>query len=270
MRWLALGSIVFSLLFFSLYLPFSRAATARYPDPGPARRLLRALLRPVERRGLPAVALRQQPAAGSLRRADGDARPARPVRRGVRLPDDRGELRGAGRLPVRAGRLDARRCGERVGGGQQHGPARPPRPDARVPLRWPDAGGDRPRRGLRARRRAPVADGPVRGGLRVRGARDGGDAGRATRVSTGARSGAPGGATERVRSRSRERGPLRAGAWRLFGCRGRGRGARGPGSERPPTVGAHAGRPGRTRCEERARSCARRRGCRCPATAMAR
>ena len=33
MRWLALGSIVFSLLFFSLYLPFSRAATARYPDP---------------------------------------------------------------------------------------------------------------------------------------------------------------------------------------------------------------------------------------------
>ena len=33
MRWLALGSILFSLLFFSLYLPFSRAATARYPDP---------------------------------------------------------------------------------------------------------------------------------------------------------------------------------------------------------------------------------------------
>ncbi len=33
MRWLAFGSILFSLLFFSLYLPFSRAATARYPDP---------------------------------------------------------------------------------------------------------------------------------------------------------------------------------------------------------------------------------------------
>jgi HEAT repeat protein len=33
MRWLALGSIVFSLLFFSLYLPFGRAATARYPSP---------------------------------------------------------------------------------------------------------------------------------------------------------------------------------------------------------------------------------------------
>ncbi len=33
MRWMALGSILFSLLFFSLYLPFSRAATARYPDP---------------------------------------------------------------------------------------------------------------------------------------------------------------------------------------------------------------------------------------------
>ena len=33
MRWLALGSVLFSLLFFSLYLPFSRAATARYPDP---------------------------------------------------------------------------------------------------------------------------------------------------------------------------------------------------------------------------------------------
>lgn len=33
MRWLALASVLFSLLFFSLYLPFSRAATARYPDP---------------------------------------------------------------------------------------------------------------------------------------------------------------------------------------------------------------------------------------------
>jgi HEAT repeat protein len=33
MRWLALGSVVFSLLFFSLYLPFGRAATARYPSP---------------------------------------------------------------------------------------------------------------------------------------------------------------------------------------------------------------------------------------------
>ena len=33
MRWLALGSVMFSLLFFSLYLPFSRAATEHYPDP---------------------------------------------------------------------------------------------------------------------------------------------------------------------------------------------------------------------------------------------
>jgi len=33
MRWLALASILFSLLFFSLYLPFSRAATIRYPEP---------------------------------------------------------------------------------------------------------------------------------------------------------------------------------------------------------------------------------------------
>ena len=33
MRWMALGAILFSLLFFSLYLPFSRTATARYPDP---------------------------------------------------------------------------------------------------------------------------------------------------------------------------------------------------------------------------------------------
>jgi HEAT repeat protein len=33
MRRMSLGSILFSLLFFSLYLPFSRAATARYPDP---------------------------------------------------------------------------------------------------------------------------------------------------------------------------------------------------------------------------------------------
>ena len=33
LRWLALASILFSLLFFSLYLPFSRAATLRYPEP---------------------------------------------------------------------------------------------------------------------------------------------------------------------------------------------------------------------------------------------
>jgi hypothetical protein len=33
MRWLALGSVMFSLLFFSLYLPFSRSATEHYPDP---------------------------------------------------------------------------------------------------------------------------------------------------------------------------------------------------------------------------------------------
>ena len=33
MRWLALASVMFSLLFFSLYLPFSRAATEQYPDP---------------------------------------------------------------------------------------------------------------------------------------------------------------------------------------------------------------------------------------------
>jgi HEAT repeat protein len=33
MRWLAVGAMMFSLLFFSLYLPFSRAATERYPSP---------------------------------------------------------------------------------------------------------------------------------------------------------------------------------------------------------------------------------------------
>jgi hypothetical protein len=33
MRWLSLGSILFSLLFFSLYLPFSRAATEQFPSP---------------------------------------------------------------------------------------------------------------------------------------------------------------------------------------------------------------------------------------------
>jgi HEAT repeat protein len=32
LRWMAVGSVLFSLLFFSLYLPFSRAATARYPN----------------------------------------------------------------------------------------------------------------------------------------------------------------------------------------------------------------------------------------------
>jgi HEAT repeat protein len=33
LRWMSVGSILFSLLFFSLYLPFSRAAVARYPRP---------------------------------------------------------------------------------------------------------------------------------------------------------------------------------------------------------------------------------------------
>ena len=33
MRWMAVGAVLFSLLFFSLYLPFSRAATVRYPSP---------------------------------------------------------------------------------------------------------------------------------------------------------------------------------------------------------------------------------------------
>jgi HEAT repeat protein len=33
MRWMAVGALMFSLLFFSLYLPFSRAATARFPSP---------------------------------------------------------------------------------------------------------------------------------------------------------------------------------------------------------------------------------------------
>jgi HEAT repeat protein len=33
LRWMSLGSILFSLLFFSLYLPFSRAAVERYPRP---------------------------------------------------------------------------------------------------------------------------------------------------------------------------------------------------------------------------------------------
>jgi HEAT repeat protein len=33
MRWMAVGAVLFSLLFFSMYLPFSRAATTRYPSP---------------------------------------------------------------------------------------------------------------------------------------------------------------------------------------------------------------------------------------------
>ncbi|HEX5936185.1 MAG TPA: cyclic nucleotide-binding domain-containing protein [Actinomycetota bacterium] len=33
LRWMSVGSILFSLLFFSLYLPFSRAAVARFPAP---------------------------------------------------------------------------------------------------------------------------------------------------------------------------------------------------------------------------------------------
>ena len=70
MRWMALGSILFSLLFFSLYLPFSRAATARYPDPDELAGFFGAVLRRVDRRRVPAVAVRDEPAAVSLRRAD--------------------------------------------------------------------------------------------------------------------------------------------------------------------------------------------------------
>ncbi|MGI8616016.1 MAG: Npt1/Npt2 family nucleotide transporter, partial [Actinomycetota bacterium] len=33
LRWMSVGSILFSLLFFSLYLPFSRAVAERYPQP---------------------------------------------------------------------------------------------------------------------------------------------------------------------------------------------------------------------------------------------
>ncbi|MGH2680234.1 MAG: Npt1/Npt2 family nucleotide transporter, partial [Actinomycetota bacterium] len=33
LRWMSVGSVLFSLLFFSLYLPFSRAAVERYPQP---------------------------------------------------------------------------------------------------------------------------------------------------------------------------------------------------------------------------------------------
>jgi HEAT repeat protein len=33
LRWMSVGSVLFSLLFFSLYLPFSRAAVERYPRP---------------------------------------------------------------------------------------------------------------------------------------------------------------------------------------------------------------------------------------------
>ena len=33
LRWMSIGSILFSLLFFSLYLPFSRAVAERYPQP---------------------------------------------------------------------------------------------------------------------------------------------------------------------------------------------------------------------------------------------
>jgi HEAT repeat protein len=33
LRWMSVGSILFSLLFFSLYLPFSRAVAERYPEP---------------------------------------------------------------------------------------------------------------------------------------------------------------------------------------------------------------------------------------------
>ena len=95
MRWLSLGAILFSFLFFSLYLPFSRAATARYPEPRRPRRLLRTVLRALDRPRVPDVAVRDEPAPRTLRRADRDAGATGAVRRDVRCAGDPRELRDA-------------------------------------------------------------------------------------------------------------------------------------------------------------------------------
>ena len=153
MRWMALGSILFSLLFFSLYLPFSRAATDRYPDPDELAGFFGLFFGVVDRRRVPAVAVRDEPAAGSLRRADRAAGAAAPLRRRVRRAHDRRELRDLGRLPVRAGGLAVGRRNQLLGGGDQHRAHGPARSDPRVPVRGTDAGGHRAGRRDRARRR---------------------------------------------------------------------------------------------------------------------
>ena len=242
MRWMALGAILFSLLFFSLYLPFSRAATARFPDPDDLAGFfglffgistgLAFLLsmfvtnRLLSRFGVPTVML---------------VLPLLYVAR-LRGAHDRLELRGARRLPVRPGRLALRRGEQRLGSRDQHGAGRSPGPDPRLPLRRTDAG----RHGARRRGRPDRGTRPVAGralGDRVgrRAARHGGDARRAPRVPAGARAGAPGGSAERLRCPTRRTRSVRARGRGLIGDRRGDRRPRRPRRSRPPRLGPRPG-----------------------------
>ncbi len=152
MRWMALGSILFSLLFFSLYLPFSRAATARYPDPDELAGFFGVFFGLSTGVAFLLSLFVDESAAGPLRRADGAARVAGPVRGRVRSALDRVHLRHPRRLQVRPGRLDVGGRDQLVGGRHQHGAVGSARSDAGVPVRGPHTGRHRARRPGRARR----------------------------------------------------------------------------------------------------------------------
>ena len=74
MRWLASGRSCSPLLFFSLYLPFSRAATDRFPNPDDLAGFFGLFFGVSTKRRVRAVAVRDEPSAGPVRGADGAAR----------------------------------------------------------------------------------------------------------------------------------------------------------------------------------------------------
>ena len=141
----------------------SRCCSSRCTSRSPARRwrgspsrrtrgVPRAVRRDLDGGDAAAVAVRDEPAARPRRHPGRDDGPADPVPGRVRRPHGRGVVRDPARVPLRPGRVAAGWGLEHVGGRDQHGPGRPPRPDAGVPLRRPDPGGHGARRDRRADR----------------------------------------------------------------------------------------------------------------------
>ncbi len=119
LRWMSVGSVLFSLLFFSLYLPFSRAAVARYPRPDRSGGVPRAVPRRVHRGDPGPVAPRDEPPPVEARDPDRDDGPARALSRGLRGAHGGLHVRDPARLPVRPGGLAPGWCHQRVGGGDR-------------------------------------------------------------------------------------------------------------------------------------------------------
>ncbi len=150
-----------------LLLPLPPVLASRgraVPAPRRARRVPRAVRRRVDR-GDPALgAPRDEPAPLPARCAHGDDGAARALPRGVRRADGRLHVRDPPRVPVRAGGVAPGGRQQRMGGGDQHRARGAARPDARVPVRRADPGGNGPRRHRDAGRRASrVAAGSLYG-----------------------------------------------------------------------------------------------------------